>query len=105
MKIAYMLAAIVGAGVLGGTIKFFRSEIGDFVSQMPVITVEAAYARPYRRSVRRTARRTSRRVTRRTYYRRSIAGCAFRAPYYYCGGIYYRGVVQDGATVYVVVNP
>ncbi|MBB4302066.1 hypothetical protein GGD81_001090 [Rhodobium orientis] len=54
-----------------------------------------------RRSVRRTARRTSRRVTRR----HSIAGCHPYNAYYNCGGVYYRPVVQNGTTVYVVVNP
>ncbi|MCW2309595.1 hypothetical protein [Rhodobium gokarnense] len=54
-----------------------------------------------RRSVRRTARRTSRRVTRR----HSIAGCHPYNSYYNCGGVYYRPVVQNGTTVYVVVNP
>jgi hypothetical protein len=33
------------------------------------------------------------------------AGCAWRAPYHYCGGVYYQPVVEGGATVYIVVNP
>ena len=64
-----------------------------------------AHARPARRSARRTGRRTARRTTRRVSYRRSVAGCPLRRGYYYCGGVYYRRGVVDGATVYIVVNP
>lgn len=59
-----------------------------------------------RRVARRTARRTSRRTSRRQDYLRSLPpGCPLRGAYYYCGGVYYSGVVQGGTTVYVVVNP
>jgi hypothetical protein len=54
-----------------------------------------------RRVARRTARRTSRRVARR----HSIAGCRPYNAYYYCSGVYYRPIVENGVTVYVVVNP
>ncbi|MEM0905952.1 MAG: hypothetical protein AAGJ94_01220 [Pseudomonadota bacterium] len=55
---------------------------------------------------RRVARRTSRRTARRTAYRNSLpGGCVRRNAYYYCGGVYYQPVVQNGVTVYVVVNP
>ncbi len=69
-----------------------------------------AVAQPARRSVRRTARRTSRRTARRTtarynYYSRLPAGCVWRSPYHYCGGVYYQQVVRDGAQVYIIVTP
>lgn len=70
-----------------------------------IIGFGSANAQPARRSARRTVRRTARRTTRRVNYRRSVAGCPLRRGYYYCGGVYYRAVVQDGATVYVVVYP
>lgn len=71
------------------------------------ITVTKAYARNGRRAHhhrrdRRAVRRTTRRVVR-------IAvlpyGCYWRAPYHYCGGIYYQPIVENGTTVYIVVNP
>jgi hypothetical protein len=58
-----------------------------------------------RRSTRRVARRTARRTTRRVARRTSIAGCAVWRTYWNCGGVYYAAAVEDGATVYVVVNP
>lgn len=75
-----------------------------------VLTAPAAQAQTYRaedrRVARRTARRTSRRVTARNDYLRTLpGGCARRGAYYYCGGVYYQPIVQDGATVYIVVNP
>jgi len=56
-------------------------------------------------SVAGVARRTSRRTTRRVNYRQSVAGCSPYNNYYNCGGVYYAPKVQDGVTVYVVVNP
>jgi len=32
-------------------------------------------------------------------------GCPLVGLYYYCGGVYYQSVVQDGSTVYIVVTP
>jgi hypothetical protein len=58
-----------------------------------------------RRSTRRVSRRTARRTTRRVARRTSIAGCAVWRTYWNCGGVYYAAAVEDGATVYVVVNP
>lgn len=55
---------------------------------------------------RRVSRRTSRRTSRRVARRHSLpAGCAWRAPYHYCGGVYYQAVKEGGTTVYIVVNP
>ena len=60
-----------------------------------------------RHHVRRVSRRTSRRTAARTsaYLHALPAGCVWRAPYHYCGGVYYQPVQQSGQTVYVVVNP
>ncbi len=55
---------------------------------------------------RRVSRRTARRTTNRnTYYNALPAGCVRRNAYWYCGGVYYQPVVQNGATVYIIVNP
>ncbi len=51
-----------------------------------------------RRTTRRVARRTTHRVVRRAVLPRS---CRWRAPYHYCGGVYYQP--YDGG--YVVVYP
>jgi hypothetical protein len=56
-------------------------------------------------SVAGVSRRTARRTTRRVAYRNSIAGCSPYRAYYNCGGVYYAPTVQNGVTVYVVVNP
>ena len=70
------------------------------------LVTTAASARPARRAVRRTARRTTRRVSRRhNYYYGLPTGCAWRAPYHYCGGVYYQEQVVDGQTVYIIVTP
>ena len=31
--------------------------------------------------------------------------CVWRAPYHYCLGVYYKEIVEFGATVYIVVYP
>jgi hypothetical protein len=59
------------------------------------------YARPV---ARRTARRTTRRVVRRNYIRRLPAGCVYAGSVYRCGAVVYRPVIEDGVTVYIVVN-
>ena len=56
-------------------------------------------------SVAGVSRRSSRRTTRRAAYRNSVSGCTRHNKYYNCGGVYYAPSVQDGKTVYVVVNP
>lgn len=81
-----------------------------------VITMEAnfANARRFRGEARRVARRTARRTTRRTvrrhsYYRSLPSSCRIAHVsgnrYWYCGGVYYRQAIDNGATVYIVVNP
>ena len=71
-----------------------------------VALVSEAGAQELRGEDRRVARRTARRTTRRVDYRDSLpSGCVRRGAYWYCGGVYYNAVVQNGVTVYVVVTP
>ena len=104
MNIIYgMLAALVG---LSGTIKFDTA----METERPSVSLQASAALARgpgspRGAARRTGRRTARRTTRRVAHRTSVVGCPYRAPYYYCDGVYYRRVVESGTTVYVVVNP
>ena len=75
---------------------------------LSLISISQADARPRghaRREVRRVSRRTARRTTRRVVRRTSVAGCPLRTGYYYCGGVYYRPITENGTTVYIVVNP
>jgi hypothetical protein len=69
------------------------------------LSVRTAEAQNRRAQSRRVARRTSRRTSRRVARRHSIAGCSPYRAYYSCGGVYYRPIVENGVTVYVVVNP
>ena len=70
-------------------------------------TAEARVGRPATPlSVAGVARRTTRRtVVRIHYYNALPVGCSWRAPYHYCGGVYYQPTVQNGTTVYIIVNP
>ncbi len=74
------------------------------VTEAIELTTSKAYAarKHKRRATRRVARRTTRRVIRRHTL---AAGCLWRAPYHYCGGVYYQPIVESGATVYIVVYP
>ncbi len=74
---------------------------------LAVPSAEARIGRPATPlSVAGVARRSTRRAVRRTYYYSALpAACYWRAPYHYCGGIYYQSVIQEGATVYIIVNP
>ncbi len=100
MRIKILFAAVIGisAGMTGQVGPNLQS---DSISTVIELGVSEAIARPARRTARRTSRRTSRRVSRR----HSIAGCSRYNAYYNCGGVYYRPVVESGATVYIVVNP
>ena len=69
------------------------------------LTAPAAQAQNRRAQNRRISRRTSRRTSRRVARRHSIAGCSPYSTYYNCGGVYYRPIVENGTTVYIVVNP
>ncbi len=74
---------------------------------LAIPTAEARFGRPATPlSVAGVARRTTRRTVRRIrYYNALPVGCYWRAPYHYCGGVYYQPTVQNGQTVYIIVNP
>jgi hypothetical protein len=100
-------AAFVFAIGLGASIDVDDPQrIAEGLWKAPSVGVTAAEARPARRVARRTARRTTRRTSARINYYASLpAGCVLHGAYHYCGGVYYQPVVQDGATVYVIVTP
>lgn len=96
-------AAAAGLGlVLGGfgTVDVAPSQNGGPSALRLSLGAPAAQAHHRYGVVRGPARRTARRVVRR----RTVAGCAYYAPYYYCGGVYYRPVIHNGQTVYVSVD-
>lgn len=93
-----------------GTALFISGVTGQGAPSVPVlslidISASGAQAQNRRAQTRRVARRTSRRTSRRVARRHSIAGCSPYRSYYSCGGVYYRPIVENGVTVYVVVNP
>ncbi len=103
----FLIAAstVIGCAlVFAGSIDFNRVS-GRSGLTMPV---EVMFSKAYagrghaRRSTRRVARRTTMRVIRIT----TLPGrCAWRAPYHYCGGVYYEPIVESGTTVYIIVYP
>ena len=98
VKLLSVFAAALAVGLFNGSVN-----VGKFGTDTGLsIVTNSAYAAP-----RHAARRTARRTTRRTVRRLTVlpAGCAWRAPYHYCGGVYYQPVVEGGTTVYIVVNP
>lgn len=95
---SFAVAAAIWVTDIGIT---FQDESIGFI---PAVTFGAEEAKA-QNAARNTARRTSRRTTRRVNRRQSIAGCTPYNAYYNCGGVYYRPVVENGVTVYVVVNP
>lgn len=99
MRLKFVFAFMIGFGLTySGPIDFTTLSAGTSV----FLGVGSAKAQNPQRN---TARRTARRTTRRVNYRQSVAGCTPYNAYYNCGGVYYQAVVQDGATVYIVVNP
>ena len=106
--ITKVLAGAVAAMVIfsaGIEIRGFGGAQLDVSLAVP--SAEARVGRPATPlSVAGVARRTTRRTVRRVnYYSVLPAGCGWRAPYHYCGGIYYEPVVQGGQTTYIIVNP
>ena len=98
------LLLIGGAFGFMGSIDLNRVSGPRGVTEAIELTTSKAYAA--RRHARRTARRVARRTTRRVIRRHSLAhGCVWRAPYHYCGGVYYEPIVESGVTVYIVVYP
>ena len=97
MKKAKLLSVFTFAlmvGLFTGSVNMGKFDTGAALT----IVTDSAYAAP-RHAARRTTRRTVRRLTVLP------AGCAWRAPYHYCGGVYFKPVVEAGTTVYIVVNP
>lgn len=97
-----LIAAAIGAA-LGA---FGSLEVAPGAAGAPLklsMAVPSAEAHPAG-VARRTARRVTRRHAAAGTYRASVAGCAYVRPYYRCGAIYYRPVVEGGKTVYVSVD-
>ena len=104
-KLLIAASTVIGCAlVFAGSMDFNRVS-GRSGLTMPVeVTFSKAYAG--RGHVHRTSRRVARRTTRRVIRRHSLPyGCAWRAPYHYCGGVYYQPFVESGTTVYIVVYP
>ncbi len=107
-----MRKLLIGAStVIGCALVFAGSMDSNRLSGRSEMTVpvEVTFSKAYaasRGQVRRTSRRTARRTSRRVSRRHSLpSSCAWRAPYHYCGGVYYQPIVESGTTVYIVVNP
>ncbi len=104
-KLLIGASTVIGCAlVFAGSMDFNRFSGPRGVTEAIELTISKAYAG--RRHARRTTRRVARRTTRRVIRRHSLAhGCVWRAPYHYCGGVYYQPIVESGATVYIVVYP
>ncbi len=101
---------IAASTVIGCALVFAGSLDVNRVSGRSGLTmpVEVTFSKAYagRGHARRTTRRVARRTTKRVIRRHSLPyGCAWRAPYHYCGGVYYEPIVESGTTVYIVVYP
>ena len=105
-KLLIAASTVIGCAlVFAGSIDFNRVSGTRGVTEAIELTISKAYA-GRRGHGHRTARRVARRTTRRIIRRHSLAhGCVWRAPYHYCGGVYYQPIVESGATVYIVVYP
>jgi hypothetical protein len=104
-KLLIGASTVIGCAlVFAGSMDFNRVSGPRGVTEAIELTISKAYAG--RRHARRTTRRVARRTTHRVIRRHSLAhGCVWRAPYHYCGGVYYQPIVESGATVYIVVYP
>jgi len=101
---------IAASTVIACALVFAGSMDFDTVSGRSGLTmsveVEFSKADAARRHTGRTTRRVARRTTRRVIRRNSLPyGCGWRAPYHYCGGVYYAPIVESGTTVYIIVYP
>ena len=95
--------------LMGCALGLFASIDGNRVSSVSgnTTSLEVSISKAYA-ARRGRARRTTRRVVvRRAVIRRAVLprSCLWRAPYHYCGGVYYQPIVESGTTVYVVVYP
>ncbi len=91
--------------LMGCTLGLFASVDGNRVSSVSgnTMSLEVSISKAYA-ARRGRARRTTRRVVvRRAVIRRAVLprSCLWRAPYHYCGGVYYQP--YEGA--YIVVYP
>ncbi len=104
-KLLIAAATVIGCTlVFSGSIDLNRVLGPRGVTEAIELTISKAYAA--RRHARRTTRRVARRTTRRVIRINTLPGrCAWRAPYHYCGGVYYEPIVESGTTVYIVVYP
>ncbi len=104
-KLLIAAATVIGCAlVFSGSIDLNRVLGPRGVTEAIELTISKAYAA--RRHARRTTRRVARRTTRRVIRRHSLPyGCAWRAPYHYCGGVYYQPIAESGTTVYIIVYP
>ncbi len=104
-KLLIAASTVIGCAlVFAGSMDFNRVSGRSGLTMSVEVTFSKAYAG--RGHVRRTSRRVARRTTRRVIRRHTLAaGCLWRAPYHYCGGVYYQPIVESGATVYIVVYP
>ena len=104
-KLLIGASTVIGCAlVFAGNIDFNRVSGPRGVTEAIELTISKAYAA--RRHARRTTRRVARRTTRRVIRIHTLsAGCLWRAPYHYCGGVYYEPIVESGTTVYIVVYP
>ena len=102
-----LIGAVAAVVAFSAEIEFRGVDGARLDVTLAVPSAEARIGRPATPlSVAGVARRTTRRTVRRiNYYSVLPAGCYWRAPYHYCGGIYYEPVVQGGQTVYIIVNP
>jgi hypothetical protein len=93
------LAFICGAFFFAGSVDLKRVSGPSGVTVSYEVMVSKAYAGKKKRVRRRAARK---RRARRTVI---VSGCIWVDPYYYCDGVYYQGVIENGQKVYYVVIP
>ncbi len=96
---------LVALTLIGCALGLFGSIDGNRVSSVSgnTMSLEVSISKAYAQR-RGRARRTARRVVvRRAVIRRAVLprSCLWRAPYHYCGGVYY----QPYGGGYVVVYP
>ncbi len=105
-KLLIGASTVIGCAlVFAGNMDFNRVSGPRGVTEAIELTISKAYA-GRRGHGHRTGRRVARRTMRRVIRRHSLAhGCVWRAPYHYCGGVYYQPIVENNTTVYVVVYP
>ena len=91
--------------------KKYETQVWTEILWAGILGIEPAHAyNPNRGVARRTARRTARRVSHRhSHYYALPAGCTKVLLnghwHHYCGGIYYLERIDQGKTIYVIVNP